>query len=239
MVVFAKESYYCTTEPVVVNQESKPSEQCKRISRAWIYKTAAADSFLNGDTQFIQIEILNLATICCLDFPAIAGVHGFKKVALIVASGHITHAVKIVRPFYGGGQNEITKQPKVYAFDTSFVSWARGWEPLRPEDCEGLWEHLVLEHLQAHVADDPIRYWRDKQGREMDFVLSRGRDVVHAIECKWSAVALDGSALKAFRALYPKGQNYLVTPSANETYQIRKSDMYITVCDLGSLLGLL
>ena len=151
----------------------------------------------------------------------------------------ITHAVKIVRPFYGGGQNEITKQPKVYAFDTGFVSWARGWEPLRPEDCGGLWEHLVLEHLQAHVADDPIRYWRDKQGREMDFVLSRGRDVVHAIECKWSADALDGSALKAFRALYPKGQNYLVTPSANETYQIRKRDMDITVCDLGSLVGLL
>ena len=53
------------------------------------------------------------------------------------------------------------------------------------------------------------------------------------------ADALDGLALKAFRALYPKGQNYLVTPSANEAYQIRKSDMDITVCDLGSLLGLL
>ena len=57
----------------------------------------------------------------------------------------ITHAVTLVRPFHGGGQNEIVKQPKIYAFDTGFVSWARGWEPLRPEDCGALWEHLVLE----------------------------------------------------------------------------------------------
>lgn len=46
----------------------------------------------------------------------------------------ITHAVTLVRPFHGGGQNEIVNQPKVYAFDTGFVSFARGWDPLRPED---------------------------------------------------------------------------------------------------------
>ena len=34
----------------------------------------------------------------------------------------ITHAVTLVRPFHGGGQNEIIRQPKVYAFDKDFVS---------------------------------------------------------------------------------------------------------------------
>jgi len=46
----------------------------------------------------------------------------------------ITHAVTLVRPFHGGGLNELVKQPKVYAFDTGFVSYARGWDPLRQED---------------------------------------------------------------------------------------------------------
>ena len=94
LVVFAKESRRCATDLIVLNQESETSEQGKRISRAWIYKAATANRLLNGDTQFIQIEILNLATICCLDFPAIAGVHGFKKMALIVASGHNTSGIE-------------------------------------------------------------------------------------------------------------------------------------------------
>jgi len=142
----------------------------------------------------------------------------------------ITHAVTLVRPFHGGGQNEIVKMSKVYAFDTGFVSWARGWEPLRPEDRGELWEHLVLEHLQARFADEPIRYWRDKQGREVDFVLAHRRDEVDAIECKWDPGAFDGSALKLFRGYYPKGRNYLVTPSGDPAYTKRYGNLEVRVC---------
>src|SRR3990167_8783975 len=95
-----------------------------------------------------------------------------------------THAVTLVRPFHGGGQKEVVKMPRCYGFDTGFVSFARGWDPLRPEDLGILWEHLVLEHLQALSPDLPVRYWRDRNGREVDFVLARRRDEVDAVECK-------------------------------------------------------
>ncbi|MGD0961664.1 MAG: ATP-binding protein, partial [Methylomonas sp.] len=130
----------------------------------------------------------------------------------------ITHAITLVRPFHGGGQHELVKQPKLYAFDTGFVSFARGWDPLRNDDYGILWEHLVLEHLQAHFPDTPIQYWRDKAGREIDFVLARHRDSVDTIECKWRPDAFDSSALKAFRGYYPLGRNYLVTPAAEIAY---------------------
>jgi hypothetical protein len=142
----------------------------------------------------------------------------------------ITHAVTLVRPFHGGGQNEIVKMAKVYAFDTGFVSWARGWEPLRPEDCGALWEHLVLEHLQAHFPDEPIRYWRDKRGREVDFVLARNRDQVDAIECKWNSGAFDSAALEVFRGYYPKGRNYLLTPSGDPAYTKRFGKLEVRIC---------
>jgi len=142
----------------------------------------------------------------------------------------ITHAITLVRPFHGGGQNEIVKQPKIYAFDTGFVSYARGWDPLRPEDHGVLWEHLVLEYLQAHFPDDPVRFWRDKAGREVDFVLARRRDEVDAIECKWSPSAFDASALKTFRGFYPKGRNYLVTPGAETAYPRRYDGVEVEVC---------
>ncbi len=141
-----------------------------------------------------------------------------------------THAASVIRPFHGGGQNELAKQPRVYGFDTGIVSFARGWDPLRPDDFGVLWEHLVLEHLQAHFPETPVRYWRDKAKREVDFVLAHRRDAVDVVECKWDPSGFDSSALHVFRQYYPKGQNYLVTPSGDQAYTKRFRGLEVRVC---------
>jgi len=143
----------------------------------------------------------------------------------------ITQALTLLRPFHGGGRKEIVRMPRIYGFDTGFVSFTRGWEPLRDEDCGVLWEHLVLEHLQAYLPDAPVHFWRDKSGREVDFVIVRGRDEVDAIECKWDSTQLDPAGLRAFRTWYPKGENYLVCPSTVPAYVKRLGAMTINVCD--------
>jgi len=142
----------------------------------------------------------------------------------------ITCAATLVRPFHGSGQNELVKMPKVYAFDTGFVSFARGWDPLRLEDFGALWEHLVLEHLQAQFPDLPVRYWRDKAGREVDYVLGHRRDQVDAVECKWDPAGFDGSSLQVFRGYYPKGRNFLVTPSGEPAYMKRYGKLDVKIC---------
>jgi predicted AAA+ superfamily ATPase len=142
----------------------------------------------------------------------------------------ITHAITVLRPFHGGGQNELVKQPRIYAFDTGFVSFVRGWDPLRPEDYGLLWEHLVLEHIQALFPYISIHYWRDKAGHEVDFVLAQRRGSMDAIECKWDPGAFDSSALQIFRRYYPKGHNYLVTPSGDRTYAKRYGNLEVQVC---------
>ncbi|MEN9469906.1 MAG: hypothetical protein RL630_1639 [Verrucomicrobiota bacterium] len=129
-----------------------------------------------------------------------------------------THAATSVRPFHRGSRTEIVKQPKVYAFDTGFVSFVRGWNPLRPDDFGPLWEHLVLETLQARLPDAPPLYWRDKNGREIDFVILRDRDSVDAIECKWNPDAFDADALATFRAIHPQGRNFLVCPASTPAH---------------------
>jgi uncharacterized protein len=142
----------------------------------------------------------------------------------------VTHAVTLVRPFHRGGQHELVKQPKVYGFDTGFASFARGWDALRQEDLGILWEHLVLEHLQAHFPDQPVRYWRDTNGRELDFVLARARDEVDVVECKWDPGAFDSRALEVFRRFYPNGRNYLVSPSGAPGYAKRFGAHEVRVC---------
>lgn len=142
----------------------------------------------------------------------------------------ITNAITLVRPFHGGGQNELVKMPKIYAFDTGFASFVRGWDPLRAEDYGLLWEHLVLDHLHAHFPEHPVRYWRDRAGRKLDFVLALRRDEIDAIECKWDPGAFDSSSLKIFRSYYPKGRNYLITPSGEPAYTKRYGPLSVRIC---------
>ena len=139
-------------------------------------------------------------------------------------------AVIPVPPFHGGGRREIIRRPKIYGFDTGFVAFVRGWRDIREEDRGILWEHLVLEHLQAHFPDVPPRYWRDKGGREIDFVLAGRRDEVHAVECKWDPASFDETALERFRSFYPDGRNYLVTPSGDPPYDARRGELVVRVC---------
>lgn len=143
----------------------------------------------------------------------------------------ITHAVTRIRPFFGGGQKEIVKMPKVYGFDTGFITFVRGWDPLRSQDHGILWEHFVLEYLQASFPNETLRYWRDKAGREVDFVLARRRDQVDAVECKWNPLDFDPSSLQEFRSYYPKGENYLVCPLTGPAYPKRFKSLTVKVCD--------
>lgn len=129
----------------------------------------------------------------------------------------VTHVAHVIRPFRAGGRREILAQPKVFAFDTGFVCYARGWDRLRPDDCGTLWEHLVLDTLIA-AAVPRIHFWRDKQQREVDFVVPRSRESADAIECKWQPDAFETRGMAVFRALYPKGRNFVVSPLSGPAY---------------------
>lgn len=158
------------------------------------------------------------------------------KISRLTVENHlkaleITHAVTSIRPFFGSGQKEIIKMSKIYGFDTGFVTFVRGWDPLRPQDHGILWEHLVLEYLQSVLPNETIRYWRDKAGREVDFVLARRRDHVDTIECKWNPSDFDASALKVFRSYYPEGENFIVSPLMGESYLKNFGKLTVRICN--------
>ncbi len=149
----------------------------------------------------------------------------------------LTHAVTLLRPFHGGGRQELLHQPKIYAFDTGFVAHARGWDELRDEDCGVLWEHVVLEHLQATLDATKLHYWRDKSQREVDFVVPR-RGGCDAVECKWRASGFDPGGLMAMRALHPRGRNIVVVPHGR-VHDRRFGDLEVTITPIAELTALL
>ena len=143
-------------------------------------------------------------------------------------------AVRFVRPFSGGGAREIVARPKCYAFDTGFVTLERGWDRLREEDRGVLWEHLALDSLSCRVPPENLFYWRDKSGRELDFVVRRGRDRLDAYECKINPDEFRAKALDAFRERYPEGRNFVVSPFVREPYRMRRGGRDITVSTIRS-----
>lgn len=139
-----------------------------------------------------------------------------------------TLLVTTLRPYHGAAANEITSQPKVYAFDTGFVTYFRGWDTLRDDDRGHLLEHLVLGEIAARFGTSRLHFWRDKQKHEVDFVLEVGRKrAVLAIECKSSAARFDPAGLQAFRRKHPAGENLVVTLRDTETHQNRYGDVVV------------
>jgi hypothetical protein len=133
----------------------------------------------------------------------------------------IAHAVFLLPPFQGGGRREITRRPKCYAFDTGFVTFVKGWDTIRDDDRGLLWEHLALDMLRTLVDDHNVLYWRDKSGREVDFVVRGQGQQADAIECKINPDHFDPANLMVFRSLYPEGKNYVLSPNIKSPYQRR------------------
>ncbi len=128
-----------------------------------------------------------------------------------------TLVVHVVRPYSTRRATEVVAAPKVYGFDTGFVSLFKGWERLRDEDRGALWEHYVLNEYLGRLQKRNVRYWRDKRGHEVDFVIA-DRGNLTAVECKWRADGFDPRNLRAFRNAYPAGDNFVVTSDTDRSY---------------------
>ena len=129
-----------------------------------------------------------------------------------------TFVVHVIRPFHTHLATEIIAAPKVYSFDTGFFCYYRGWESLREEDMGILWEHFVLNEIQARLQTRDIHYWRDKQGHEIDFLLTpRGKPPI-ALECKWQSDKADWASMAIFLDKYPRARVLVVSPDNVKTH---------------------
>jgi predicted AAA+ superfamily ATPase len=143
-----------------------------------------------------------------------------QTISNYLAALEATFVVHVVRPFSSRHSTEIVAAPKVYGFDTGFVSYYRGWDTPRADDLGILWEHYVLNEIQGRLQRRDLRYWRNKHGAEVDLVLPRrGQNGPVAIEAKWSAASFAPAALAAFRRIYPEGPNFVVAPDVDASYR--------------------
>lgn len=149
-----------------------------------------------------------------------------------------TFVAHIIHPFSSHRPTEIISAPKVYGFDTGFVCYYRGWYELREQDLGILWEHYVLNEIQAKLQMRRIHYWRDKRGHEVDFVIPNRKEANNsiAIECKWKADQLDERNVEAFLYQYPAAKVFVVAQDVDHPYSQRYRGAQVMFISLDGLI---
>ena len=173
------------------------------------------------------IEITSLAKESGLSRPTVMS----HLEALTVA-----YAITIVQPFFGGGKKEIVKRPKVYGFDTGFVTLMKGWNEIRESDRGILWEHLVLDMLRVSYGN--VYYWTDKERNEIDFIVKGVGREIHTVECKINPDKYSFKAIRKFRAYYPEGRNFCFSPQVKDPYSIKSEETEVTILSVPDAEGM-
>jgi predicted AAA+ superfamily ATPase len=128
------------------------------------------------------------------------------------------YAVFFVLPFGSPKIRAVRKARKHYHFDWSLV----------PEP-SFRFENLVASHLlkRAHLREDSeglrmeLRYFRDIEGREVDFVVTENGRPVLFVECKSSDRDVSDS-LRYLKAKFPAVEAWQVSESGSRDYLSRE-----------------
>ena len=89
-----------------------------------------------------------------------------------------------IRPFHHNVARAILKEPKLYFYDSGFV---QGDEGVRLENTCAVCLLKHVQYLQDIKGEDvELNYIKTKEGKEVDFTLSRKKKATHLIEVKTS-----------------------------------------------------
>lgn len=129
--------------------------------------------------------------------------------------------------------------PRIRAVKREQKHYHLDWT-LPPKDAQRF-ENLVAVHLKKWVdfeadakgRDLELRYFRDVQGREVDFVIVENRRPTRFIECKWGDEDVH-PALRYARVRFPKADFWQITAAGTKDF--RASDG-IRVCPAVTFLG--
>lgn len=117
-------------------------------------------------------------------------------------------------PFGAPKIRAVKKEQKHYHFDWTLV-----------KDRSLAFENLVALHLLKWVGfrsdtlgeDMELRYFRDIDGREVDFVVMREGKPIQLIECKWNDADIS-KGLKYLKERYPDSEAYQISATGNKDF---------------------
>ncbi|MFC1485070.1 ATP-binding protein [bacterium] len=145
-----------------------------------------------------------------------------------------TFTIQIIPPFYSNKNKEIIKMPKIYFHDPGarnyFLNNFSGFD-FRTDNSFLVENFVCAEFLKNKEVLSNIKYWRDKNGREIDFILEK-ENKISAYEIKYKKIVnkKDLSNLLYFKKMYPKAKIHLVNVNKNNDLPVQISQcMYFEI----------
>lgn len=125
------------------------------------------------------------------------------------------YAIFRLPPIGASRLRAVKKEQKHYHFDWSLV----------PSEAQRF-ENMVASHLlkwvhfeqDAHGRDVDLAYFRDTDGREVDFVITENRRPIMLVEAKWAETQVDKN-LRYLYARFPKTAAWQVCMMGKQDYQ--------------------
>jgi hypothetical protein len=134
----------------------------------------------------------------------------------------VTYIVYLLSPFSTNPKKEITKQPKIYFYDTGFRNWlVKNFNELMVREDRGhlLENALLMDLVKTFPQELPLGYWRDKKGNEVDFVIDR----CIPVETKISRYVGITKGLKKFISKYKPSVGFIVTTGEKGEIEVEGS----------------
>ncbi len=144
-------------------------------------------------------------------------IHTIKSWIAVLEASNIIYLLK---PYYQNFGKRIIKSPKLYFLDTGLLCYLTNIQsanilsnnPLLGAFFETYAFGQLLRSLHNNGKADEIYYFRDKDGREVDFIIPEG-NLLNLYECKWhdESGELPGNIKKVIRIFGEKNINQITT----------------------------
>ncbi len=123
-------------------------------------------------------------------------------------------------PYLKSQRKRMSHRPKFYFFDNGVTRALLGTLKDKPNRNEQgrLYEQWIVQEIirqnEYYQKDWKLSFWRTSHGAEVDLLISRGTNILYAIECKLSTYLSpsDLSGLRSFHESHPKVPCLIVAP---------------------------
>lgn len=137
-----------------------------------------------------------------------------KAVSAWLAVLERLYALFLLPPFGAPRIRAVKKERKHYQFDWSLV-----------DDDGARFENMVACHLlkwthhqqDTQGRDVDLRYFRDTDSREVDFVVTERNRPITLVECKWSDADVD-RGIRYLRGKYPDADAWQISAVGRKDY---------------------
>lgn len=157
--------------------------------------------------------------------------HTIKSWIAVLEASNIIY---LLRPYYQNFGKRIIKSPKLYFLDTGLLCYLAniqstdilGNSPLLGAFFETYAFGQLLRSLHNQGKADEIYYFRDKDGREVDFLIPQG-NLLSLYECKWHDERGElPKNIKKIRPIFGEENIYQITTITTATQKTRIDEKF-------------